>query len=303
MVRLVRNTLIALVASVALAIGKLVAGVLGHSTALIADAVESLADAVGSLIVWQALRVSARPPDEDHPYGYGKAEAVAALLVGVLLVIAAVLIVVESFQQLFTPHRAPEAWTLLVLVSVVVVKEVLFRLLVRGAREHASDAAHADAWHQRSDAITSAAALIGVSVAIWGPARTGVAQLVYADEVAALLASGVILLTAWRLARPALRELLDAAPHDLLARVRREAQGVPGVVIVEKLSARKSGAGFLVDMHLHVDGAMSVDEAHRLSGRVKARVRESLPVVRNVLIHIEPAESASLTPPLRGPGA
>ncbi len=296
---LLRNTLIALVASILLALGKLVAGLLGNSTALIADAVESLADALGSLVVWQALRVSARPPDDNHPYGYGKAEAVAALCVGILLFVAAALIVVESFQQLFTPHSPPAVWTLIVLLAVILIKEGLFRLLVRGAKCHASSAAHADAWHQRSDAMTSLAAFLGVTVAIWGPRATGIPELVYADEVAALIASGVIAITARHLARPALLELLDAAPHDLLPSVRQHAQAVPGVALVEKLTARKSGPGHLVDMHLHVDPTMTVADAHALQGRVKAAVRAAIPSVRTLLIHVEPAEpkTSAPTPP------
>ena len=164
-----RNTAIGLVASLVLAGGKLLAGLLGNSSALIADAVESLADSVGSLIVWQGLRVAKRPPDDAHPYGYGRAEALAALSVGAMLVIAAVVIVTKAFDEILTPHAAPAPWTLAVLVGVIVVKEILFRIVLRGADLLESDAARADAWHHRSDAITSAAAFIGVTVAIWGP--------------------------------------------------------------------------------------------------------------------------------------
>jgi cation diffusion facilitator family transporter len=294
MAPLQRNTLIGLLASLALAGGKLAAGFLGHSSALVADGVESIAAAVGSVIVWQALRVSARPPDQAHPYGYGKAEAVAALLVGCMLLVAAALIVVEAFRQLFTPHNAPEPWTMLVLVGVIVIKEVLFRFLLRGANKHGSDAVRADAWHHRSDAITSAAAFVGVGVAIWGTRWTGVANLVYADEIAALFASGIIVITAMGLIRAPLRELLDASPEGLLDQVREAAAAVPGVRLVEKVSARKSGSGYHVDMHLHVDPLMGVRDAHVLSGIVKSAVRAKIPTVRQVLIHIEPADEASV---------
>lgn len=290
--KLQNQTLFALVVSLVLAGGKLVAGVLGHSSALIADAVESIADAIGSLIVWQGLRVASRPPDENHPYGYGKAEALAALLVGSLLLVAAVLIVVEAFGQLFTPHNAPETWTLAVLLGVIVVKEVLFRFLLASAVEHRSDAVRADAWHHRSDAITSAAAFVGVSVAIWGPRWTGMQTLVYADEVAALFASGIIVITAVRLIRAPIRELLDAAPHDLIGEVRSAAGSIEGVCLVEKVTARKSGRGYHVDMHLHVSPTMTVDAAHALSGKVKAHVRSTVGGIEQVLIHIEPAEAA-----------
>jgi len=289
--QLKRNTLIGLVVSLLLAAGKFVAGVLGHSSALIADAVESLADTIGSIVVWQGFRVASREPDADHPYGYGRAETMAALAVGTLLVVAAAYIVVRAFGEILTPHAAPRAWTLLVLVGVIITKELLFRVVLRGAEELRSDAARADAWHHRSDAITSAAALIGVSVAIWGPSQLDMPRLVLADEVAAILASGVILLTGVRFMRPAMRELLDATSAPLATAVRATAASVDGVRLVEKLHARKSGRGYLVDMHLHVDPMLDVRTAHALSGRVKAAVKAAHRDVVHVLIHIEPDES------------
>lgn len=286
-----RNTLIGLVASIALAAGKLIAGIVGHSSALIADAVESFADTIGSIVVWRALRVADKPPDDTHPYGYGKAEAVAALLVGGLLLVAAAFIVIKSFQEMLTPHSAPESWTLAVLIAVIVVKETLFRVVLNGAELGDSDAARADAWHHRSDAVTSAAALVGVTVAIWGPRWFGIPELVLADEIAALLASGVIAITATRLIAPARRELLDAAAPQLAAAVRATASSIDGVRLVEKIHTRKSGRGYHVDMHLHVDPNLTVLVAHSLAGRVRAQIRATHPHVRDVLIHVEPAQS------------
>lgn len=204
-----RNTLLGFAASIVLAVVKFAAGLLGHSTALLADAVESLADTLGSILVWHALRVAARPADHGYPYGYGKAEALASLGIGGLLVLAAIYIVIEAFQQLAVPHEPPQAWTLGVLVVIIVAKETLFRVVNRGAQEFDSDAARADAWHHRADAITSLAALVGVAVAIYGPGIFNAPSFVLADEVAAILASGVILLTARGLIMPALRELLS----------------------------------------------------------------------------------------------
>ncbi|MDZ4754456.1 MAG: cation diffusion facilitator family transporter [Phycisphaerae bacterium] len=284
-----RNALIGLVASVGLAAVKFVAGVLGHSSALVADAVESLADSVGSIIVWQGLRVARREPDEEHPYGYGKAEALAALSVGVLLLAAAGIIVSKALSELVTPHNAPAWWTLLVLVAVVAVKETMFRFLMSSADEFRSDAARADAWHHRSDAITSAAALVGVAIAVWGPGMFAMPRLVLADEVAALLASAIIVVTALRLMRPSLRELLDGTDHELVALVRATAAEVEGVRLIEKVYVRKSGSLYHVDMHLHVDPLLSVENGHALAGRVKARLREQIANVQHVLIHIEPA--------------
>ncbi len=285
-----RNTLIGLGASLVLATVKFIAGVLGHSSALVADAVESLADTIGSMIVWQGLRIARRDPDADHPYGYGKAEALASLSVGVLLLVAAVVIVVKAVEEMLRPHNAPESWTLLVLLGVIAVKEGLFRLLLRGAERFSSDAARADAWHHRSDAITSAAALIGVTIAVWGPQWFGIPKLVLADEVAAIVASGIILITALRLMRPSMRELLDGTSHEFAETVRLVASEVVGVRLIEKVHVRKSGSKYQIDMHLHVDPLLSVRDAHALAGKVKAHVRERIPAVHHVLIHVEPDE-------------
>ncbi|MDX2133128.1 MAG: cation diffusion facilitator family transporter [Planctomycetota bacterium] len=288
--QLKRNTVIGLALSLLLAGGKFVAGLLGHSSALVADGVESLADTVGSIVVWQGFRVASRDPDDRHPYGYGRAETVAAFSVGTLLVGAAVVIVIKAFAEMFTPHTPPASWTLFALVGVIAAKEVLFRVVLRGAEMFDSDAARADAWHHRADAITSAVAIVGVAIAIWGPPLLGRTQLVFADEVAAILAAGIILVTASRLIRPPLLELLDASPPDLVGRVQESAARVEGVRLVEKVLARKSGRGYHIDMHLHVPPDMPVRDAHILSGKVKARIRAEQPRVLNVLIHIEPDE-------------
>jgi cation diffusion facilitator family transporter len=288
--RLLHNTLVGLVASLVLAVGKLVAGLAGRSSALVADAVESIADTFASLVVWWGLHVGSRKPDEAYPYGYGRAETLAALAVGVMLLGAAVLIVVQAVHEILTPHGPPAPWTLAVLAAVVAVKEGLFRLILRGAEAHGSDAARADAWHHRSDAITSAAAFIGIAVAVWGPGVFGVPGLVVADEVAAIVASGVIVMTAVRFISPALRELLDAHTPHLAAEVRAVAEAIEGVRRVEKVHARKSGRGYLVDLHLHVDPDSSVRDGHALAGRVKAAIRHRLPRIVHVLIHVEPFE-------------
>jgi cation diffusion facilitator family transporter len=285
-----RNTLVGLLFSILLTIVKFLAGWLGSSSALIADAIESLADVFGSILVWQALRVAVQPPDDRHPYGYGKAESLSALAVGLILFIAAGVIVVKAFSEIVVPHLPPAAWTIWVLVLIIVTKELLFRLVVHGANQHDSDAARADAWHHRADAVTSLAALIGVAVAIWGPPLTGIKSLVLADEVAAILASGAIVVTALGLIRPAVSDLLDAASQETVAVVTEVAGGVEGIELVEKVWVRKSGSGFYVDMHLHVDPDLSIKAAHSLAGKVKATLKAKVPRILGVLIHIEPSE-------------
>lgn len=290
--QLQKNTIIGFVASLLLSIVKLAAGVLGKSSALVADAVESFADTLGSMLVWQALRVASKPADDDHPYGYGKAEALASLGVGMMLVVAAFYIVAKALHEIVIPHQPPSPWTLIVLVAIIGVKELLFRVVMKGANEYESDAARADAWHHRSDAITSTAALIGVSIAVWGPQLTGINGLVIADEAAAILASGVILITARHLIRPALRELLDATSHELAAKVIAVAEKVDGVCLIEKVLVRKSGSGFHLDMHVQVAPDLSIRAAHSLGGKVKATLRKELPGLMTALIHVEPFESS-----------
>jgi cation diffusion facilitator family transporter len=278
------------VTNAVLAIIKVVAGIIGHSQALIADGIESSADVCSSLVVWSGLRISARSADEDYPFGYGKAEALAALVVGLLLFLAALAIAIESLRQIVTPHRPPRAFTLAVLVAVVLIKEVLFRRVVRIGADVGSTAVQADAWHHRSDAITSSAAFIGISVAlIGGPGWEA------ADDWAALLASGIIVYNAFNVLRPATHDLMDRAPgEEMVSRVAAAATAVPGVSAIEKLKVRKAGMGYYVDLHVQANPAMPLHEAHVLSGMVKSAIRQAVPEVAGALIHMEPFEGNSV---------
>ncbi len=281
----VRATCVGLAVNFLLAAVKGVAGVVGHSNALIADAVESLADIFSSLVVWRGLVIAAAPADKEHPYGHGKAEPIAAAVVATLLLLAAAGIAFESVKAIFQPHEAPRAFTLWVLFGVVIVKEALFRFVIREGRAAGSSAVRADAWHHRSDAITSLAAAVGISVSlVGGPGWES------ADDVAAVVAAGIIAWNGWRLLRPALDELMDAAPNPaMIEEITETAARVADVVRVEKCVVRKMGLHFLVDMHVEVDGGMTVFRAHEVAHRVKDRVRQGLPAIHDVLIHIEPA--------------
>jgi len=279
-----RITLIGVLANALLAVGKLVAGIAGHSFALVADAVESFSDVVGAGIVWCGLSVSAKPPDAEHPYGHGKAESLAALAVGALLIGAAVGIAVHAGRSIHGPQDAPAPFTLVVLVVVILVKESLFRLLGRAGRQIDSTALCADAWHQRSDALTSLAAGIGISISVFAGPRYAAA-----DEWAALLASGIIAFNGLRVAHQAAHELMDRQPnHRLLAEVTEAAASVPGVRRIEKVLGRKMGIAYLCDMHVEVDARLPVRQAHDLAHRVKDEVRSRNPQVSDVLVHIEP---------------
>ena len=288
--RVIKTAQLGLLVNAFLAIIKLVAGIVGNTYALVADAVESTADIFASLVVWGGLRVATRDPDEEYPFGYGKAESVAAAVVSMMLVTAALGIAFEAVREIRTPHKTPAPWTLLVLVAVLFVKFVLFRRTLSVGEEAGSTAGKADAWHHLSDAITSAAAFIGISIALWG--GPGWEE---ADDWAALFASTVIFYNGLLLIRPALHDLMDRKPGgEIIASVRTAAEQVPTVKAVEKLSARKAGLVYYVDIHVQADPSMSLHDAHELSGAVKSAIRRHVPSVAGVLVHMEPFEDKAV---------
>jgi cation diffusion facilitator family transporter len=279
-----RATFLGLLVNAVLALSKFAAGVLGHSHALVADAVESMADVFSSLVVWRGVVVAAAPPDEDHPYGHGKAEPIAAAVVSVMLLLAAGWIAVTAIREIAQPHLAPAPFTLMVLIAVVVIKESLYRFVAREAVSIDNAAIHSDAWHHRSDAITSVAAAIGITVALVGGKGYEAA-----DDWAALAAACVIALNGWKLLRPALNELMDTSPNrEMVDRIRKIAEATPDVAEVEKCFVRKMGYEYFVDMHVQVDPQMTVLRSHQIAHEVKDKVRSGIPEVRDVLIHIEP---------------
>jgi cation diffusion facilitator family transporter len=285
--RSLRATLTGLVVNVVLATTKLIAGLAGHSHALVADAVESLADVFSSLIVWRGIVVASAPADDDHPYGHGKAEPIAAAVVSTIMLIAAGWIVVQAIHEIMTPHETPAAFTLWVLITVIVVKEGLFRFVVRESLLLDSSVVRSDAWHHRSDAITSLAAAIGIGIALLGGKGYEAA-----DDWAAVIAAGVIAWNGSRLLHPAVNELMDRSPNrELVDRIRSIASSIPGVADVEKCFARKMGYQYVVDMHVEVDPQMTVSRSHDIAHEVKNTVCAKIPNVSDVLVHIEPAKT------------
>ncbi len=279
-----RVTFIGAAVNCALALAKLVAGLAGHSQALVADAVESFGDIIGSLIVWRGLVVAAKPPDDDHPYGHGKAEALSSAVIATLLLLVAVGIGTHSLREIFTEHPSPSPWTLAVLLGVVVTKEMLFRFVLGEGHAADSSAVKTDAWHHRSDAITSLAAAVGIGVALLGGPRWAAA-----DDVAAVVAAGIIGFNGWRLLQPALEELMDTMPSGaVIEEIRATAATVAGVENVEKCYVRRMGFQWFVDMHVRVDPEMTVARAHEIAHAVKDAVRDRQARVRDVMIHIEP---------------
>jgi cation diffusion facilitator family transporter len=281
-----RVALLGLVINVVLASVKIVAGVVGHAYVLIADGMESALDVAGSVVIWGGLTVAARPPDRTHPYGHGKAEPIAALVVAVCVLAAAIGLSIESVREILTPHHGPAPFTLVILVVVIVIKEFLFRYVNRIGQDLESTAVQTDAWHHRSDALTSGAAFIGISVALIGGERWQ-----SADDWAALFACAVIAANGVRLALPAFQEIMDTAPAGKIVKsILTAASSVAGVVEVEKCHARKMGLDYYVDLHVGVNGNISVHEGHEIAHRVKAAIQQSDSRIADVLVHIEPAQ-------------
>ena len=290
--RSLRVTLIGLAVNVLLAAVKLTAGILGQSYALIADAVESLADVFSSIIVWRGVVVAAAPADEDHPYGHGKAEPIAAAIVASILLLAALGIMVQAVRAILSPHEGPAPFTLAILLITILVKEGLFRYVIREGVQIDSAVVRMDAWHHRSDAITSLTAAIGISIALVGGGR-----FASADSLAAIVGAAIIAWNGWRLLRPSLDELMDAAPNKSFStQIVDIAGSVPGVNAVEKCIVRKMGFHYFVDMHVEVDPQMTVQQGHDIAHQVKDQIRERLPSVHDVLVHIEPSQLPEVRP-------
>jgi cation diffusion facilitator family transporter len=279
-----KSSLIGIGFNFVLALLKCTAGFIGHAFALVADGIESLSDVISSTVVYLGLRLSIKPPDEDHPYGYGKAEPVAAIIVSLALIVAAIVIGAESIVRIQTPHPLPEAYTLWVLLAVVGIKVLLSRYVSSVGEGIDSTAVRSDAWHHLSDAITSAFAFVGISIALWtrNPA---------ADDWAALCASPVIMFNAWRQLRAPFAELLDTAPAPQLEqKVRSVASIVSGVIGLEKCHVRKMGFRYYVDLHIVVEGTLTVRQGHNIAHDVEDAVLEQVPQVAEVLVHVEPEE-------------
>ena len=284
-----RIALFGLAINIMLASVKMLAGFFGNAYVLIADGIESAMDVGGSIVIWGGLKVAARPPDRTHPYGHGKAEPIAAVIVAIGVLAAALGLAVQSVREIFLPHHGPAPYTLVVLIVAVIVKEILYRYVIRFGRSVESTAVQTDAWHHRTDAMTSIAAFIGISVALIG----GEAWQ-SADDWAALFACALIGTNGYRLLRPALFEIMDTAPRGkIVDSVRNAAAAVPGVIEVEKCLIRKMGLDFYVDLHVGVNGSISVHEGHEIAHQVKAAIQQGDSRIADVLVHIEPAKAVT----------
>jgi len=282
----IQATYFSIFTNTALALIKWIAGYFGNSYALIADAIESTTDIFSSFLVLFGLRYSTRPPDKNHPYGHGRAEPLMTFLVVVFLISSAVIIAYESIKNMGTPHATPKPYTLIILGFIIVWKEISYRFVVKKSSETNSLSLKADAWHHRSDAITSVAAFIGILLAlVMGKGWES------ADDWAALFASGFIIYNSYLIFRPALSEIMDEHMYDDLAlEIREVAKNVEGVFDTEKCFIRKTGMKYHVDLHAIVDANITVKEGHDISHLLKNCLLIEIPVIADILIHIEPNE-------------
>lgn len=279
-----KTTFIGIVVSALLAVIKLLGGIFGHSYALIADAIESGADVLTSTLLWFGLKWSTKPADENHPYGHGKVEALVSLGIALAIILAGFVIIKDSIDHIIEPHQTPAFYTLILLVVIVLTKELLYRYVLKVGKELKSDVIKADATHHRSDAITSLAAFIGISIGIIGGEGYEIA-----DDYAALFAATLILYNAYKIARPAIGELLDETLEPkLLFRIKELANSVAGVVIVQKCKARKMGTAYHVDLHIWVNKDLTVEKGHDIAHLVKNTIVKQVPQIMDVHIHVEP---------------
>ncbi|OAD92329.1 cobalt-zinc-cadmium resistance protein [Aequorivita soesokkakensis] len=280
----IRTTYFSIIGNTSLALIKGIAGVFGNSYALVADAIESTTDIFASFLVLLGFKYAKRPADENHPYGHGKIEPLITFGVVAFLVVSATVIAYESIQHIQTPHKIPKAWTLIVLGVIIIWKEISFQIVIKKSKQTNSSSLKADAWHHRSDAITSVMAFIGISIAIiFGQGYET------ADDWAALFASAFILYNSYLILRPALGEVMDEQLYDhLILEIREKSLEVEGVLGTEKCFVRKSGMKFHVDLHAIVAGEISVKTGHDIAHKLKDYLRNEIPNLGHVLIHIEP---------------
>ena len=281
----IKATYFSIIGNTCLSVIKWLAGYFGNSYALIADAIESTTDIFSSLLVLFGLKYSNRPADKNHPYGHGRAEPLITFLIVGFLITSAMVIAYKSVLNIRTPHELPKPFTLFVLGAIIIWKEISYRVVIQRSRETRSSSLKADAWHHRSDAITSIAAFVGISIALFfGKGYEA------ADDWAALLSSGFIIYNCYLIFRPALGEIMDEHLYDdLIESIRAVSQTVEGVVATEKCFIRKAGMRYHVDLHAIVAAEITVKQGHDIAHRLKDTLKHEIPELGNVLIHIEPS--------------
>lgn len=283
---------VGIVANLILAIIKGTVGWLGNSRALIADAAHSASDVVGSLAVLVGLKAAQLPPDRDHPYGHGKAESIAAIIVTVILFLVGLQIGYGSFQAMFEPAITPSIWAVYAAAFSIVTKEILFQYKYRLGKKLKSDALIINAWDHRTDVLSSIAALVGIGGAVLG-GRIGVEWMVYLDPMAGIVVSLYVMKIAWSLGGESIHNTMDHVMHAEDAQELHDtASGVEGVIHIDSLHAREHGHYVIVDIKLSVDPQITVAEGHRIGKEVKEKLKSEYTYVQDVLIHINPYDES-----------
>ncbi|WCL48820.1 cation diffusion facilitator family transporter [Leptospira sp. GIMC2001] len=283
-----KTAIITIFSNILLALAKGITGYFGNSFALIADAIESTTDVFTSIAVLVGIRYASKPPDDNHPYGHGKAEPLVTFLIVGFLIASAVLIIVEGIENISNPGPTPEPYTLYVLLGVIVIKEGFYRFIHKRSKITKSSSLEADAWHSRSDAITSLAAFIGISFSIIMGEGYEVA-----DDIAALFAGGFILYNAFLIFRPALGEVMDEdTHHELAENIRKIAHSIDGIINTEKCWIRKAGMSYNIDIQIRVDAKITVQEGHTIAHNFKDKLQLTHPEIISAHIHVEPWENS-----------
>ena len=280
----IQTTYFSLIGNILLALIKGFAGFFGNSYALIADAIESTTDIIASLLVLLGFKYAKRPADENHPYGHGKIEPLITFGIVAFLLVSATIIAYKSILNIQSPHKVPKNWTLIVLAVIIIWKEISYQIVIKKSKETNSTSLKADAWHHRSDAITSIMAFIGISIAIiFGKGYET------ADDWAALFAAAFILYNSYLILRPALGEVMDEQLYDdLILEIRAKSIEIEGVLDTEKCFIRKYGMKYHVDLHAIVNGEVSVKVGHDIAHQLKDYLQTEIPNLGHILIHIEP---------------
>jgi len=285
----IKATYFSIISNTLLAGIKLTSGILGNSYALIADGIESTTDIFSSFFVLIGFKYAQRPPDENHPYGHSRIEPLITFLVVAFLVTSATVIAYESIVNIQVPHKVPEPWTLIVLGIIIIWKELSYRYVLKKNKKINSSSLKADAWHHRSDAITSVTAFIGISIALFFGQGYETA-----DDWAALFASTFILYNAYLIFRPALGEIMDEHRYDdVVEQIRTLSLSVQGIKGTEKCFVRKAGMKYLVELHVIVDGKITVAQGHLLAHNLQDKIQQEFPEISHITTHVEPDKKDS----------
>jgi cation diffusion facilitator family transporter len=265
---------------------KIITGVVGRSFALISDGVHSLSDITSSVAVLVGLTIASKPKDKAHPYGHGKAESVASITIAALLIIVAFMLIVKVIYSFLEnePIIEPAFITLWIALASVILKEILYRYKAKLGKNVKSTSLIADAWHHRSDALSSGVVLVGIAGSIFGGPGWQ-----YLDKIAGFIVAGIIVWVGIKIYARASSELMDeSVDKEVVKVVKEKAQRVKGVKRVETLLVRKSGLDFLVDIHIEVDPKLDVTTSHNIAESVECKILEEIPEVKSVIAHIEP---------------